>query len=240
MSVLKASRPQGSWWTPERDAALSRMWMDGQNHAEIASHLGTTYTSVAKRWYEIKPRVALQKPTARDIRIFSLTLSATQLSEIEALKKEGMTWAAICAKHFPHVTYTTLARAYKTQRGIITTKKHRTPTLQLSDADFKEIERLRKEGTTWSLISELKCPGRYSRTVYGVFKRESKIRSGEQAHGRKRNAPPSISPSDFEDVERLREEGKSLLYVAGLKYPDRDPPQMLRTINKYRNEHSDG
>jgi hypothetical protein len=70
--------------------------------------------------------------------------------------------------------------------------------------------------------------------------RESKIRSGEQARKRKRNAPPSISSADYEEVERLRKEGHSLLYIVGLKYPDRDPPQVLRAINKYRKEHSDG
>jgi hypothetical protein len=239
-SVLKVAGTRHSWWTPERDAALSRMWMDGQNHAEIALQLGINYSSVARCWRWIKPRVASQKPKTRDSRKVSLVLSAAQLSEIEALRKEGMTWAALCAKHFPHVTHPTLTSAYRRQRGIINTRKPQKPRLEFSDADFEEIERLRKNRTTWALISELKYPDRGITSVIGAFMRESKIRSGEQARKRKRNAPPSISSADYEEVERLRKEGHSLLYIVGLKYPDRDPPQVLRAINKYRKEHSDG
>jgi hypothetical protein len=128
-SVLEVAGTRHSWWTPERDAALSRMWMDGQNHAEIALQLGINYSSVARRWRWIKPRVASQKPKTRDSRKVSLVLSAAQLSEIEALRKEGMTWAAVCAKHFPHVTRPTLTSAYRRQRGIINTRKPQKPRL---------------------------------------------------------------------------------------------------------------
>jgi hypothetical protein len=241
-SVLKVAGTRHSWWTPERDAALSRMWMDGQNHAEIALQLGINYSSVARRWFWIKPRGASQKPKTRDFRKFSLMLSATQLSEIEALRKEGTAWAAIRAKHFPHVTRPTLTIAFNKQRGIVTTTNRATPspTLELSDADFEEIVRLRKEGATWSRIVALKYPGRRIISIYQVFTRESKIRGGEQARKRRKNAPLSISSADFEDIERLREEGKNFEHIARLKYPDRDPPQVLRAINKYRKEHSDG
>jgi DNA-binding CsgD family transcriptional regulator len=177
-SILKAIRTPGPWWTPERDAVLSRMWMDGQNHAEIASHLGINYLSVTRRWYEIMPRAASHKLKARDIRNFVLTLSATQLSEIEALGEEGMTWAAIHAMHFPHVARPTLTNAYKKQRGIVTTIKRPTasPALELSDADFEEIVRLRKEGATWPRITGLKYPGRSRTTMSQVFKREQDTR----------------------------------------------------------------
>jgi transposase len=241
-SILKAIRTPGPWWTPERDAALSRMRMDGQSHAEIASHLGTNYLNVTRRWGEIKPRAASHKLKARDIRKFVLTLSATQLSEIEALREEGTAWDAIRAMHFPHVTRSTLTRVYKKQRGIVTTTKRPTvsPTLELSDADFEEIVRLRKEGATWPRIIGLKYPGRSRTSISQVFRRESKIRSGEQARVRRKNAPLSMSSADVEDIERLRNEGKSWQYITALKYPDRDPPQMMRAINRHRKEHSDG
>ncbi|GAB7334670.1 hypothetical protein MBLNU13_g06618t2 [Cladosporium sp. NU13] len=135
------------------------------------------------------------------------------IAEVRRLRETKMTWAAIAALMYPKTNRESLRVAYVAQTGA-STRAQRAPSFDIPSAIMSDIQRLRHEGKTWDEITDMKYPGRKSRSL-----RRAVLQQDNGSGEYRKPYPSEISSADMADIKRLRHEGKTWDQIRDMKYP---------------------
>lgn len=177
-------------WTRKQDERMLQLRKAGLSAREVANLLGATVDSAESRWCVIRPTesIAISPKRIKS----SLALTSDQIKEIKDLRRHGCSWHAIQKLRFPDITHARLHSMYRRQGGHLHCT-NRKDVLSFSSADIELIQRLRLEGKTWQVITDLLSSNKSPKHVAGVFRRHVAMRNLEESKEASRSGSQDVS-----------------------------------------------
>lgn len=156
-----------------------------------------------------------------------LLMLDADVADLERLRKEGKSWAAIAKLKYPNTDSTGALKAFN--RRTEAQKNRQDPNQFIPDVDMEEIKRLLEQGAKWPAITKLRFPDRSARSVFRNFDAQMKARD-EKGYSVERFHILSLSSDEVEVIENMRKEGRSWKVIFQLTYPHRRPVAVKRAF----------
>lgn len=194
---------------------------------------GLSWETIQQKLFPQISVYALERTYSQETRFLKGTscantkLSSADKQVVGRLLSEGKTWRQISSFLRPELSVSFASRLkllYLRQTGEEDTRARYIP-LEITAADVADIERLRDTGMYWRQIVQLKYPGRHLKTVHRAYT----VLTGK----RSRKPLYDFSVSEVQDIERLREDGKTWPQIRDLKYPERSETFAANLLRRY-------
>jgi hypothetical protein len=148
------------------------------------------------------------------------------LAAVKRLRNNKHSWSLIRDLMYPNQSVYHVRKAFERQmtetQGVSKTTKQQLleqrtrRAFRIPATDMPDIERLRKEGKTWRLITDMKYPDQDNWLVRRRF-RDFELKGRQGKHGRFEN-PFELSPTDIQKIELLRKT-HTWRAIANMNYP---------------------
>jgi hypothetical protein len=183
-------------FSPVPDERMVRGWrfrLSSQELEEIENlrAQGTSWEAIrTERFPHVKMRSLIVKFKEQKGRLPlhriapALHMSEEDMEDIERILKTVPTFSAAARVKFPDRRVHQVRQAFhrRKERGQdLERPRGRPPTPTLPVSDLEDIERLRKAGTTWASITELKYPDWNAEVVRRAFTRQMEARMDEES-----------------------------------------------------------
>jgi hypothetical protein len=145
-------------------------------------------------------------------------MSSVEVTDIQRLRDEGMTWPQIRDVKYPGRHHEYVAKAFLQHGGVRSERKRRQPqTTVMSPAETADSQGFRKKGKTREPIHAPKNSANSSQRLRHVFLRQSKPKSARNPQ----SSRVSISPAVLADIQRLRAADTPWREITALYLPDK-------------------